>query len=174
MTQTQSSFFAKAWSFAFEDTRASFVWFLVRLYLGWIWLEAGIDKFKNPAWTGGTAGSAIKGFLLGALKKTTGEHPDVQSWYAWFINHVALPHAILFSHLVTYGEILVGAALILGLFTTIASFFGAFMNLNYLLAGTVSINPILLILSILLLAARKIAGHIGLDYFIRKWSRKTY
>ncbi len=166
----QSSFFAKVWDFIFADTKASFLWLLVRLYLGWTWLEAGIEKFKNPAWTGSTAGSAIKVFLLGALKKTTGDHPDVQNWYAWFINHAVLPHATLFSYLVTYGEILVGIALILGLFTALSSFFGAFMNMNYLLAGTVSINPILLILAMLLLAAHKIAGHIGLDYFIDKRS----
>ena len=170
MTQTQSAFFAKVWDFIFTDTRTSFLWLVVRLYLGWTWLEAGIEKFNSPAWTGSAAGSAVKGFLLGALKKTTGDHPDVQSWYAWFINHAVLPHATLFSYLVTYGEILVGIALILGLFTALASFFGAFMNMNYLLAGTVSVNPILLILAILLLVAHKIAGHIGLDYFWRKRS----
>lgn len=162
------SSFKKIYNFVFFDTRTSLFWFAVRLYIGWQWLQAGLQKFGNPTWTGSEAGAAVKGFLLGALKKTTGEHPDVQSWYAWFIRHLALPNAELFSYLVTYGEILVGIALILGLFTALASFFGAFMNINYLLAGTVSTNPQLLMLAIFLLCAKKVAGRIGLDSFLRK------
>jgi thiosulfate dehydrogenase [quinone] large subunit len=45
------------------------------------------------------------------------------------------------------GEVAVGAALILGFLTGIAAFFGGLMNANYLLAGTVSTNPILFILA---------------------------
>ena len=42
------------------------------------------------------------------------------------------------------------------------------MNLNYLLAGTVSINPVLLILSLILIKAKKVAGYFGLDGFLNK------
>jgi thiosulfate dehydrogenase [quinone] large subunit len=48
---------------------------------------------------------------------------------------------------VAYGELIVGIALLFGAFTGVAAFFGLFMNLNYLLAGTVSINPILFTIS---------------------------
>jgi thiosulfate dehydrogenase [quinone] large subunit len=37
------------------------------------------------------------------------------------------------------------------------------MNLNYLLAGTVSTNPILLILQLFLILAWRVAGWYGLD-----------
>lgn len=37
---------------------------------------------------------------------------------------------------VTFGEVLMGIALTLGLLTGIAAFFGVFMNMTYLLAGT--------------------------------------
>ena len=103
----------------------------------------------NPGgvWVGEKAGVAVTGFLNGALAKTDSDHPDVQGGYAWFIQHVALPNAGLFSYLVVYGELLVGAALILGLFTSLAAFFGGVMNASYLLAGTVSTNPVLFILA---------------------------
>lgn len=146
----------------------SAVWLVVRLYVGWEWLHAGWEKLQNPVWAGASAGAALKGFLMGALAKTTGQHPDVTAWYAWLIHHVFLPHTALFSYLVTYGEIAVGVALIAGVCTGVAAFFGAFMNVNYLLAGTVSINPQLLVLEILLLLAWRIAGFIGADYFITK------
>jgi thiosulfate dehydrogenase [quinone] large subunit len=41
-----------------------------------------------------------------------------------------------------------------------------FMNLNYLLAGTVSINPVLFVGGIGLILAWKVAGYIGLDRFV--------
>lgn len=147
----------------FGDVRLSPLWLILRLYAGWQWLEAGIGKINSPAWTGANAGAAINGFVQGALNKTGGEHPDVQSWYAWFLQNGVLPNARIFSFLVAWGEVLVGIALIIGLFTGIAAFFGAFMNINYLLAGTVSTNPILFVIAIFLVLAWKTAGWLGLD-----------
>ncbi len=45
----------------------------------------------------------------------------------------------------------------------IAAFFGVFMNLNFMLAGAVSINPIIGTLAILIVLAWRIAGYYGLD-----------
>jgi thiosulfate dehydrogenase [quinone] large subunit len=152
--------------FLYTNVAMAPLWFVVRLYVGGVWLHASWEKLHSPLWVGSQAGVAVKGFLMGALQKTSGEHPDVQGWYAYFVEHFALQHTVLFSYLVTFGELFVGIALILGLFTATAAFFGAFMNMNYLLAGTVSINPILLILEILLIAAWRIAGWWGLDRYV--------
>lgn len=152
--------------FIFADTRMGFVWLLVRLYVGYEWIMAAWDKLHSPVWTGSHAGVAVKGFLNAALAKSTGTHPDVSGWYASFINDFALHHTVGFSYMVAYGELLVGAALILGLFTGIAAFAGTFMNLNYLLAGTVSANPILLLLQLFLILAWRVAGVIGGDRYL--------
>jgi len=40
------------------------------------------------------------------------------------------------------------------------------MNLNYLFAGTVSINPIMLVLQLLLILAWRTAGWLGLDRYL--------
>lgn len=150
----------------FSDVRLAWLWLILRLYVGWTWLQAGWGKLGNPAWTGSNAGAAITGFVTGALERTGGEHPDVQAWYAWFLRNVVLPNAALWSYLVTIGEILVGIALILGLFTGIAAFFGSIMNVNYLLAGTVSTNPILFAIATWLVLAWRTAGWIGLDRWV--------
>jgi thiosulfate dehydrogenase [quinone] large subunit len=152
--------------FLFSDTRSSWFWLLVRLYVGWEWLLAGWGKIGSDAWTGSKAGAALSGFLNGALAKTTGLHPDVSGWYAWFLKGFVETHPVFWSYLVAWGELLVGIALIVGVFAGIAAFFGMFMNLNYLLAGTVSINPILFVLSIGLILTWKVAGYIGLDRFV--------
>lgn len=152
--------------FLFSDTRMAWLWLILRVYIGWDWLTAGWAKIGNPVWTGPKAGIALAGFIKGALAKTSGEHPDVAGWYAGFLNTFVLPHAAVWSYLVAYGEVLVGIALIVGLFTGIAAFFGSFMNANYLLAGTVSVNPILFIIATWLVLAWKTAGWWGLDHWV--------
>jgi thiosulfate dehydrogenase [quinone] large subunit len=164
-------FLTSIYHFVFSNKLFSPVWVIVRLYLGWEWLHAGYEKMINPVWVGDKIGVAITGFVNGALAKTTGIHPDVSMWYAWFLQHAVLPYADIWSYAITYGEIAVGLGLILGAFTFLAAFFGAFMNINYLLAGTVSTNPVLLVLALFIMMAYRVAGYIGLDYYILKTGR---
>lgn len=150
----------------FADTRLAVIWLVIRVYVGWQWWSSGIEKVQNPAWVGPEAGGAITGFVAGAIEKTAGAHPSVQSWYGDFLNGFVFGNAQIFSHTVAFGEVLVGLGLILGAFTGIAAFFGAFMNMNFLLAGTVSINPILLFFQLFLILAWRVAGWWGGDRFL--------
>lgn len=150
------------------------LWFIVRLYLGYEWLMAGWDKVMNPVWFGSNAGAAMNGFVQGALGKTVGVHPDVQMWYAAFLKSAVLPNLVTWSNLIAVGEVLVGLGLIVGLFTGVAAFFGFFMNLNFLLAGTVSVNPILLVLALSLMLARRVAGHWGLDRYVQPFLKRKF
>jgi len=77
-----------------------------------------------------------------------------------------LPNAGLFSFLVTYGEFAVGLGLLLGALTGIAAGFGVLMNMNYLLAGTVSINPVIGVFGLFLVFSWRVCGWIGLDRFL--------
>ena len=108
----------------------------------------------------------MKGFAAGALAQATGAHPAVQDWYASFLQHIVIPNAAAFAYIITFGEILVGLGLLVGALTGIAAFFGLVMNLNYLLAGTVSTNPILGVLAILVILAWRIAGYYGVDRYL--------
>ncbi|MEK7652249.1 MAG: DoxX family membrane protein [Patescibacteria group bacterium] len=168
MSQTQAvhipePLFAKH---LFANTSYGWIWLIIRVYVGWSWLIAGWEKLESPVWVGSKAGVAVQGFVTGALNKTSGLHPDVSGWYADFLSGFVTQHTVGFSYLVTYGEILVGVALILGIFTGIAAFFGSFMNMNFLLAGTVSVNPILLFLQLFIILAWRVAGWVGLDRYI--------
>lgn len=151
------------------------VWTIVRVYVGWEWLSAGFEKTfgsGSAAWVGAKAGTAITGFLKGGLAKTAGDHPQVQSWYGWFLSHIALPNATFFSYIIAWGEFLVGVGLIIGCLTTIALFAGILMNLNYLFAGTVSTNAQLLLLEALLLWAGAAAYYWGVDrVFLPRWKK---
>jgi len=137
------------------------MWFVVRMYVGAEWFLAGWEKVISPAW--GTSGVGLKGFVAGALAKTAGANPAVQGWYAWFLHNAVLPGAGFFSILVSYGELAVGLGLLFGVLTGIAAGFGVLMNLNYLLAGTVSTNPILGVLGLFLVISWRVCGWIGID-----------
>jgi len=150
----------------FGNVRWSWIWLIIRIYAGWQWLSAGWGKIGAAAWTGDNAGAAIAGFVQGALQQTGGANPEVQGWYAAFLENVVLPNTAVFGYIIAWGEFLVGLALIVGLFTGIAAFFGVFMNMNYLLSGTVSSNPFLMIIGILLILAWKTAGWWGLDRWV--------
>lgn len=163
--------------FLFSSTRSAWIWLVIRLYIGYLWLTAGWGKLNNPAWTGENAGAAVQGFVNGALAKAA-DGKDVTGWYAAFLENIVLPNATMFSYMVAIGEVLVGLGLILGLLTGIAAFFGGLMNATFLFAGTVSSNPLMFILATWLVLAWKVAGWYGLDRWAlpllgTPWGRKN-
>lgn len=147
-----------------KGPKMAIVWTVLRVWLGIQWLEAGIEKV--------TGGFDAAGFLKGALAKATGDHPAVQAWYANFLEHAALPNVGLFNVLIPWGEVLVGMGLILGLATIPALVAGAFMNLNFMLAGTTSTNPILYTAAILLMAAGTAGYYYGGDRVVIPYIKK--
>jgi thiosulfate dehydrogenase (quinone) large subunit len=152
--------------FLFADTRIAPVWLILRLWLGYQWLQAAWGKWTEGGWVGKGAGGAVKGFAQGAIAQTTGEHPQVTGWYADFLENVVVPNAAVFSYLVIFGEMLVGIALVLGVFTGIAAFFGVFMNASYMFAGVAGANPLMAIVGVLLILAWRVAGWWGLDHWV--------
>ena len=160
--------------FFFSSARSSLLWLLVRIYLGYEWFMAGWEKIHSPAWVGDSSGTALTGFLNGALHKTAEYcqpapaacHPDVQDWYAAFLQNVVLPNAAVWSQMVAWGEVFIGVALIIGFFVGVTAFVSVFTSYNFLLAGTVSVNPILCALGIGLILAWRVAGHWGADRYV--------
>jgi thiosulfate dehydrogenase [quinone] large subunit len=155
-------------------------WLIVRLWLGYEWLMGGLEKVVgegSAVWIGDKAGVAVAGFLKGAIAKSAlapdfdpikNPHPAVQLWYAELVQNYFLPNAALFSYLVAFGEVLVGVALLLGIFTRFAALMGVVMNLAYLFAGTTSTNPQLLVVGMIVLLAGGIAvSYYGVDRFAR-------
>jgi len=108
----------------------------------------------------------LAGFWGNAVK--TDPKPVIEvGWYRGFIEGLLGAQAYTwFSDLIVYGEILVGVALILGAFTGLAAFFGAFMNWNYIMAGSAGTNPLLLVIALGLMLGWKVSGWIGLDRWL--------
>ena len=151
--------------FLFADTRMAWLWLILRLYLGYAWLDAGLHKVTSPAWM--DSGQALAGFWTNAVKVEGTRPPITYDWYRGFIQWMLdTQQYVWFAKVIAVGEFLIGVALILGAFAGIAAFFGAFMNWNFIMAGAASTNGMLLVLAVLLLLAWKVAGYWGLDRWL--------
>ena len=153
--------------FLFQGTLASWLWLAVRLYVGYDFIVAGWHKFNSPAWMDGS-GQGIAGFWTGALGTTPSGAPVITfDWYRGFLQYLMDTNSAgWFSYVIVFGELAVGVGLILGGFVGLAAAGGLLMNMAFLLAGTTSTNPVLVMLGFLLILAWKNAGYIGLDYFL--------
>jgi thiosulfate dehydrogenase [quinone] large subunit len=152
-----------------NDIRASWLWLILRVWLGWQWIEAAQYKFFDPAWF--QTGSAVKEFWEAAIAiPDTGRPAIAFDWYRLFIQALLEAEAYTwFAPFVAYAELLVGIALVLGAFTGIAAFFGGLLNWNFMMAGSASSNPMLFMIAVGLMLAWKVAGYVGLDYYLLPW-----
>lgn len=150
----------------FNRSEWAWIWLAVRLYLGWQWLEAGWHKLQDPAWM--STGAALKGFWARiVVVPETGRPAIAYDWYRDFIQGLLNGgHYTWFAKLVSIGEFAIGIALIVGAFVGIAALAGAFMNWNFMMAGTASTNPVLLVTAVLLVLGWKTAGYWGLDRWL--------
>jgi thiosulfate dehydrogenase (quinone) large subunit len=94
------------------------------------------------------------------------KHPEVTGWYASLIRHIFLPHAEAVSYMVSFGEVLVGLALVFGIFTRFSAFMGLLMNLSYMLAGVSSLSPVMLLIQLPIVLGGTTATYYSVDRFL--------
>lgn len=96
---------------------------ILRIYIGYYFLWQGWRKyqrnFPKTDW----------------ISRQIGDIPalDLYPWYKQFLLTYVVPHRELFGYLVMFGELAVGACLLLGLLTRYSSVIALFMIVNYLL-----------------------------------------
>ena len=152
--------------YLFSNTRAGLIWLPIRLFLGFEWLVAGWEKLTGHGWIDG--GASLLGFWKGAVAvPQTGHAAITFEWYRSFLQLLIDNGAqTWFAWLVTLGEMAVGLGLLLGALTGIAAFFGATLNMSFLLAGSSSVNPVMFAFAIGLILAWKVAGYYGVDRYL--------
>ncbi len=153
--------------YLFSNTRAGLIWLPIRIFVGFEWLEAGWHKLTGGGWIDG--GTALLGYWQNAVKipEAPGRPPISFEWYRTFLQFLIDNGAhTWFAWLITLGELAVGLGLLTGTLVGIAAFFGALMNMSFLLAGSASVNPILFTFAIGLILAWRVAGYYGLDRYL--------
>jgi thiosulfate dehydrogenase [quinone] large subunit len=153
-------------SFASNFKQPTYLGYLaiLRIAVGYHFVMAAWPKITGPF---------INGHLLpDELVKTVMKDPF--AWHRAFILGVVIPHSQFFSHLIAFGEMAIGISLITGCLVRISSTFGAFHNLNILLAIAVAnggpqlgINRIFIVLQVVF-ACSSAGRALGLDGLLKK------
>ncbi len=169
-----------------QFTRQRPLFFLVplRLYLGYMWLEEGVKKvmegwwnsvalgkaaLSDPSLTGASQAIPVDGVAGATLMELVGEHTP--GWYAWIVENLIYPNALLFQRLVVLTEIGLGLAFLLGFMTVIAAAVSIGMNINFLLS-TGLYDFWYIFASIPMFAG---AGDVfGLDYFLMPYLMRQW
>jgi thiosulfate dehydrogenase [quinone] large subunit len=156
----------------FRSRQASLLWLIVRLWLGWQWLSAGWGKLTAAGYANWfTHPTGLQGFIAGANnsydhRAQSHGHPQVTyGWYLHILNGIDA-HAQLFSRVVTLSELAIGIGLLLGCLTGAAAAGGVALNVMYITGGSAGPNGIFILLGVLLVAAWRVAGYLGADYFL--------
>jgi len=158
--------------YLFGNTRAGLLWLPIRLFIGFSFLSAGLHKLFpagkaiGAGWLDG--GASLAGYWHNAVTiPATGSPAIAFDWYRDFLNTLINNNAqTWFAYIIVFGELAVGLGLIFGVLTGVAAFFGATMNMSFLLAGSASTNPVLFTLAIGLILAWRVAGYYGLDRYL--------
>jgi uncharacterized membrane protein YphA (DoxX/SURF4 family) len=104
----------------------------LRLFAGWVFLMEALAKL-----TAGWVPSAKLGVIVGGWLHDGKPYP----FYAPFLRSLVLPHVYGFSVTVVIGELMVGSALLAGLFSRWAALGGLCLSLNYMLARGDTLGP---------------------------------
>ncbi len=138
---------------------------ILRLYVGVVFLVAALPKVQRDFAPG----------LLGFLEQVALQrgHP----FYQRFVQDIVLPNVPVFSELVRWGELLVGATLIVGLLTRFSAAVVLVLALNYMFAKgawfwTPTSNDAALVAISLALLIGAAGRTLGLDALLaRRWPR---
>jgi hypothetical protein len=86
------------------------------LMAGYTFVDAGHEKWGDPAWTGSASGAAIDGFLQGAnyksIKSPTNPYPEVSPLVRDANERLFSQHTQIFSWLTMAGELLLPLAIL--------------------------------------------------------------
>src|SRR6266404_5288588 len=136
-----------------RETVALWMLLPLRLFVGQSLIRTGLNKIANHWLTTDRMQLTVSGWL--SAGKTA-------HFYEGFLRDVVVPHQHLFATLIVIGEIGVGAALVLGLFTRPAAAMGVFMTLNFFFGQgeTLSANSTAAYLVMLLTLALAPSGRV--------------
>ncbi len=135
---------------------------LLRIAFGCLFLYAAYEKLSaEPAWS-------AAGYLTHAQ--------TFSSFYAWLASDGIIT---VVNFLVAFGQLALGIALILGLFTRLAGFLGAVMMALFYFPILIGLHPnehslivdehVIYALGLLLVASLRAGRYWGLDRWIKPW-----
>jgi thiosulfate dehydrogenase [quinone] large subunit len=149
--------------FLSRSTLAAPLWLGIRLFLAYDWANAGYHKLTDPKWFG-TGEALMASWTRSVTPAASGAAPASYEFYRNFLQMMLENQAYTwFSKVIIFGELAVGLGLLFGALTGFAAAGGILMNTAFMFAGSLSSNPLLLLLEILIVWAWRAAGWLGAD-----------
>jgi thiosulfate dehydrogenase (quinone) large subunit len=136
---------------------AAIVWTAMRVWLGIMWLQAGVAKLwgaENPAFMH-NGGAGVAGFASHGAA--------AYSWWGSFLHSFVVPNAGWIGILVALTEFSVGVCLALGLFTPFAAVASLALLFTYVMSGTASVCAFYALFAIVIIAMWRTSSWIGVD-----------
>jgi thiosulfate dehydrogenase [quinone] large subunit len=145
---------------------AALVWNAMRIWLGVMWLQAGIAKIwgsENPSFLH-HGGVGVVGFATHAA--------SAYSWWGSFLHSFVVPNAGWIGILVAFGEFAIGAALAIGFLTPLACLASLLLLFTYVMSGTASVCAFYALFAIVILSMWRTSSWIGVDGFISGYRQR--
>ncbi len=147
---------------------AALVWTAMRVWLGVMWLQAGVAKLwgaENPAFLHNN-GAGVAGFASHGVA--------AYSWWASFMHSFVVPNSGWIAILVALTEFAVGCCLALGLFTPIAALASLLLLFTYVMSGTASVCAFYALFAVVILTTWRTSGWIGADGIISGFRQRRH
>ncbi|RSK29128.1 DoxX family protein [Bacillus sp. HMF5848] len=138
---------------------AAWVFVVARIYLSYMWLINAENK-------------VLYDFQIGTLLESQANSGVLPAWWASFLKTFIIPNTAIFEILVTIGELCVGIALLLGIFTRFAAMMGVIMNFSFFMTFQANLDLQMLIMQVIIVIFATTAGRIGLDRYVRTFTDK--
>ena len=143
---------------------AALVWTAMRVWLGIMWLQAGISKLWGAESTAFLHGAGVKGFASHGV--------PAYSWWGSFLHSFVVPNAGWIGVLVALAEFAIGAGLVVGFLTPIASIASLALLFTYVMSGTASVTAFYALFAVVLLVMWPTSRWIGIDGLISGYRQR--
>jgi thiosulfate dehydrogenase [quinone] large subunit len=140
-----------------ESKYAAVAWLAVRVWVGIMWMQAGIAKVwgaENPAFLHNN-GAGVAGFA--------GHGTPAYSWWGTVMHSFVVPNASWIAVIVAFGELAIGLGLVVGFLTRTAAIASLLLLFTYIMSGTASVCAFYALCAIIVLATWRTSTWIGVD-----------
>ena len=133
------------------------VWLAVRVWIGIMWIQAGIAKVwgaENPSFLHNN-GAGVAGFA--------GHGVPAYSWWGSFMHSFVVPNASWIAVMVAWGELAIGIGLAFGILTRISALASLALLFTYVMSGTSSVCAFYALCALIVLATWRTSSWISVD-----------
>ena len=123
----------RVWEWVKESKVLAVGWLAMRVWLGVMWIQAGWAKLwgaENAAFLHHN-GAGVAGFA--------GHAKPAYTWWGSFLHSFVVPNSGWIGVLVAVSELVIGFALVAGLFTRVAALGSLALLFTYVMSGTASV-----------------------------------